>query len=217
MTYDLFSDYRPNPASAQSVLPDAWLLRHYLAACEDELLLRLSEVLQSAPLQQMSLASGGKMSVQTSSCGEFGWISDQCGYRYSKLNPQTGTSWPEMPALFRRFAQEAAAEVGFGGFCPDSCLINCYPIGARMGLHQDRNERDLSQPIVSLSLGLPASFQFGGFARSGARTRVELGHGDLLVWGGQARMRFHGVLALKAGHHPRLGERRINLTFRKAG
>ncbi len=157
------------------------------------------------------------MSVTTSSCGELGWVSDSRGYRYADRDPVSGRPWPKIPDRLRTLAQQAAEEAGFGRFDPDACLINCYRPGAKMGLHQDRDERDRRHPIVSLSLGLPATFVFGGFQRSGEKTRIELRHGDLLVWGGRARMRFHGVLTLKRGWHPLLGEQRINLTFRKAG
>jgi alkylated DNA repair protein (DNA oxidative demethylase) len=157
------------------------------------------------------------MSVTTTSCGKLGWVSDDSGYRYAQADPQTGRPWPAMSVRLRALAQRAASEAGFDGFDPDACLINVYAPGARMSLHQDRNERDFNAPIVSVSLGLPAVFQFGGFRRADRAQRVPLEHGDVVVWGGESRMRFHGVLPVKPGQHPLTGEARINLTFRKAG
>lgn len=157
------------------------------------------------------------MSVTTTSCGQYGWISDRYGYRYSRVDPLSGHSWPAMPEIFLQLATTAAAIAGFNRFVPDACLINCYLPGNKMGLHQDKNEHDFSQPIVSVSLGLSAVFQFGGLQRSDNTLRIPLAHGDSVVWGGVDRLRFHGVLALKPGKHELLGEQRINLTFRKAG
>jgi alkylated DNA repair protein (DNA oxidative demethylase) len=157
------------------------------------------------------------MSVVMSNCGTFGWISDRRGYRYSPDDPQSGESWPSMPGAFARLARDAAAAAGFVDFAPDACLVNRYAPGAKLSLHQDRDEKDFSQPIVSVSLGLPATFLFGGLRRSDKQLRVPLMHGDVVVWGGPARLRYHGVLPLKEGAHPLLGGYRINLTFRKAG
>ena len=156
------------------------------------------------------------MSVATSSCGTAGWVSDHYGYRYSRLNPATRQPWPDMPEVLLALASAAANSVGFTGFVPDSCLINYYQPGAKLTLHQDKNERDFSQPIVSVSLGLPAVFLMGGLARSDATQKLALSHGDVMVWGGPARMNYHGVLPIKPGTHPLVGEQRINLTFRKA-
>lgn len=157
------------------------------------------------------------MSVALTNCGTLGWVTDQTGYRYDAINPVSGFPWPPMPESFLRLATAAAAEAGFTSFVPDACLINRYEPGARLSLHQDRNERDFDQPIVSVSLGLPAVFLFGGKRRADASLRVRLTHGDVVVWGGPARLSYHGVLPLKEGHHPLVGSRRINLTFRKAG
>jgi alkylated DNA repair protein (DNA oxidative demethylase) len=156
------------------------------------------------------------MSVTTASCGRAGWVSDVDGYRYSSRDPETQQPWPPIPPLLLDVAQRAAAMGGFDGFVSDSCLINCYVPGARMSLHQDKNERNFSAPIVSLSLGLPIVFLFGGMRRSDRPLRYRLQHGDAVVWGGPARLAFHGVEPLADGHHPLLGRRRINLTFRKA-
>jgi alkylated DNA repair protein (DNA oxidative demethylase) len=157
------------------------------------------------------------MSVAMTSCGDLGWVTDRTGYRYDAIDPESGRAWPGMPAPLRDLAMRAAAAAGFAGFAPDSCLINLYEPGARLSLHQDRNERDFAQPIVSVSLGLPAVFLLGGPARSDATRPIALAHGDVLVFGGPARLFHHGVKALKAGGHPETGACRINLTFRKAG
>ena len=157
------------------------------------------------------------MSVALTNCGSLGWVTDRTGYRYDAADPETGKQWPAMPAAFLRLAHDAAAHAGFDGFVPDACLVNQYLPGARLTLHQDRNERDFSAPIVSVSLGVPAVFLFGGLKRSDRPSRVPLEHGDVVVWGGPDRLRYHGVQPLKAAHHYLLGEQRINLTFRKAG
>ncbi len=157
------------------------------------------------------------MSVAMTNCGDYGWISDASGYRYCDTDPLSGCPWPTMPASFARLSVRAAASAGFPAFHPNACLINRYRVGAKMALHQDKDERDLRHPIVSVSLGLPAMFQFGGLVRSERAQRVPLIHGDVVVWGGPARLRYHGVLPLKSGWHPQLGEQRINLTFRVAG
>lgn len=156
------------------------------------------------------------MSAAMSACGQVGWVTDQRGYRYQAEDPESGNPWPAMPGVFRRLAAEAAQDAGYPGFEPDACLINRYQRGAKMGLHQDRDERDFSQPIVSVSLGLPMVFQFGGRKRSDRPLKVPLAHGDVVVWGGPSRLNYHGVLTLKTGHHPLTGPYRYNLTFRRA-
>jgi alkylated DNA repair protein (DNA oxidative demethylase) len=157
------------------------------------------------------------MSVAMTSCGSLGWVTDRTGYRYDAVDPESGKEWPPMPDSFLKLAQDAAASAGFSGFLPDGCLINRYEPGARLSLHQDKNESDFGQPIVSVSLGIPAVFLFGGLNRADKPSRVELRHGDVAVWGGPARLRYHGVMPLKEEHHPLVGPHRINLTFRKAG
>lgn len=194
----------------------SWLLPDYALTYEVELLKVLQQTLEEAPLRSM-MTPTGPMSVKTSSCGMLGWVSDRKGYRYSSLDPDTGKPWPSMPASFSRLATSAAQEAGFDDFAPDSCLINQYDVGARMGLHQDKNEIDFSQPIVSVSLGIAATFLFGGMRRTDRAMRVPLAHGDVVVWGGEDRLRFHGILPMKQNQHPALGSQRINLTFRKAG
>jgi alkylated DNA repair protein (DNA oxidative demethylase) len=180
------------------------------------LLTAIRSVLAAAPWRQMLTRGGFRMSVAMSNCGALGWVSDRRGYRYSPIDPDSGQPWPAMPAVLQALATDSAARAGFAGFVPDACLINRYAPGAKMALHQDRDEADFSQPIVSLSLGLPAIFLFGGFERSDKPDRIPLTHGDVLVWGGPARLRFHGVLPVKDGHHPATGACRLNLTFRKA-
>jgi alkylated DNA repair protein (DNA oxidative demethylase) len=165
----------------------------------------------------MVTPGGFHMSVAMTNCGALGWVTDRSGYRYDPIDPESGKHWPPMPASFLRLAANAAAHAGFDGFVPDACLINRYESGTRLSLHQDKNEQDLGAPVVSVSLGIPAVFLFGGLNRTDRATRVLLSHGDVVVWGGPARLRYHGVLPLKEGHHPLVGDHRINLTFRKAG
>jgi alkylated DNA repair protein (DNA oxidative demethylase) len=196
--------------------PGAVLLRGFVTN-EVTLLADLRGVVAKAPMRHMVTPGGYRMSVAMTNCGELGWVTDRTGYRYDSVDPESGRKWPRMPSSFRSLATKAAAEAGFAGFEPDACLVNCYSPGARLTLHQDRNERDFRQPIVSVSLGIAATFLFGGDKRADKAMRVPLEHGDVVVWGGPARMRFHGVLALKHASHPLLGEQRINLTFRKAG
>lgn len=201
----------------EEVLKDVHLLRGFALADENQLRTDLQEVLAIAPLRQMVTPSGLPMSVTTSSCGALGWVSDRKGYRYSAVDPITSQVWPQMPASFRSLAKMAADMTGFHDFEPDACLINCYNTGAKMGLHQDKDEQDFRQPIVSVSLGVLAVFQMGGVVRNDQVLKLPLYHGDVLVWGGSSRLRFHGVLPVKTATHPFLGACRINLTFRKAG
>jgi alkylated DNA repair protein (DNA oxidative demethylase) len=184
---------------------------------ERQLLLDIEQVALAAPFRHMRTPGGLRMSVSMTNCGELGWISDRNGYRYSATDPEAGRAWPAMSDAFRALATTAAARAGFNAFEPDACLVNCYEPGARLTLHQDKDERDFSAPIVSVSLGLPATFLFGGTTRAGRPTRIPLTHGDVVVWGGTARLNYHGVSVLAPGAHALLGARRINLTFRKAG
>jgi alkylated DNA repair protein (DNA oxidative demethylase) len=165
----------------------------------------------------MTTPGGYTMSVAMTSCGALGWVTDRRGYRYDAVDPERDAPWPAMPPALRALAADAAAAAGFGGFAPDSCLINLYEPGARLSLHQDRNERDFAQPIVSVSLGLPATFLLGGLSRKDPAQAIPLAHGDVVVFGGKARLAYHGVKPLKPGAHPLLGSRRVNLTFRRAG
>jgi alkylated DNA repair protein (DNA oxidative demethylase) len=212
MNQDLFDE----PAQWE-IAPGVTLLRGFALAAEAALLDAVAAVTATAPLRHMFTPGGLKMAVALTNCGPLGWVSDAAGYRYQASDPISGLPWPALPAAFAQLAAQAAAAVGFAGFEPDACLVNRYQAGTRLSLHQDRNERDFSQPIVSVSLGLPAVFLLGGLQRSDKTARLPLVHGDVLVWGGPSRLRFHGVLPLAAGTHPLLGPQRINLTLRRAG
>lgn len=217
-TFDLFADHEPvQQARAEQIGEQAWVLRGFALSRIDQLLSELNTVLAAAPLRHMVTPGGFSMSVGTSSCGSLGWITDRKGYRYSSVDPLSGLPWPALPTVFVDLARAAAEQAGFAEFAPDSCLINQYVPSAKMSLHQDKDEKAYAAPIVSLSLGLPAMFLFGGFERGDKCQRIPLLHADMVIWGGVDRLRFHGVLPIKPGHHPKLGERRINLTFRVAG
>ena len=216
MTSDLFPDEPAVEQTEEALAPGAVVLRGWARAQESALVEAVSEVVRQAPLRIMTTPGGYRMSVAMTNCGSAGWITDRSGYRYGALDPLSGRPWPAMPAVLARLAAEAAASVGFDSFAPDACLINQYEPGSRMSLHQDKDEQDYSAPIVSVSLGLPAVFLFGGERRPDRPVRVPLAHGDIVVWGGPARLRYHGVAPLKDGVHPLLGRRRINLTFRRA-
>jgi alkylated DNA repair protein (DNA oxidative demethylase) len=206
-------DVRP---AREAIAEGAVLLRGFAKPAEDELIVALREIVAQAPFRHMLTPGGHQMSVAMTNCGSAGWVTDRGGYRYDSVDPQSGKPWPPMPPSFRALAERAAAEAGFDGFAPDACLVNRYEPGARMSLHQDRDEGDFGAPIVSVSLGLPAVFLFGGLQRSDKTQRYRLEHGDIAVWGGPARLVFHGVAPLADGEHPRIGRQRINLTFRKA-
>jgi DNA oxidative demethylase len=196
--------------------PGAMLLGGFARRFETPCVAALQRVVEIAPFRHMITPGGHRMSVAMTNCGSAGWVTDRTGYRYDSHDPQTGRPWPAMPDVFSNLAAQAAARAGFDGFAPDACLINRYEPGARLSLHQDKNERDFSAPIVSVSLGLPAVFLFGGLRRADTPRRVPLAHGDVVVWGGPARLRYHGVLPLEPGHHLLMGGHRINLTFRRA-
>ncbi len=214
---DLFAA-TPAPARRDEPLCEgAMVLRGFALASEAVLLQALDAITAQAPFRHLVTPGGLRMSVAMTNAGPLGWVSDRRGYRYDPIDPDSGRPWPPMPAVFLQLADAAAAHVGFTGFVPDACLLNRYEAGARLSLHQDRDERDLGQPIVSVSLGIPAVFLFGGLQRADRPQRVPLAHGDVVVWGGPARLRYHGVLPLKPNHHPLLGGTRINLTFRRAG
>jgi DNA oxidative demethylase len=215
MMLDLF-DPSGTESTSEWLAPGAVVLPRFAASSEAELLAGLREVIAGAPFRHMVTPGGFRMSVAMTNCGSYGWVTDRSGYRYEAVDPESGDEWPPMPEPFLRLAADAAAHAGFGGFVPDACLINRYEPGARMSLHQDKNERDFDQPIISVSLGLPAVFLFGGSKRADQPRRVELRHGDVMVWGGPARLRYHGVMPLKEGLHPVVGRHRINLTLRRA-
>ncbi len=214
---DLFSRISEDSVYTEHLGSGIALLHGFALACASGLSAEIAQIAQTSPLRQLTTPGGFEMSVSTTACGALGWHSDQYGYRYVERDPLTGHPWPAMPESFQTLARTAATEAGFADFNPDSCLINRYLSGTKMSLHQDRNERDFSAPIVSVSLGLPATFVFGGDQRSDPVSRLELVHGDVLVWGGAARLRFHGVLPLPPGVHETWGAERINLTFRLAG
>ena len=196
--------------------PGAMVLRGVAAAEATALLAAVQGVARQAPFRRMVTPGGFTMSVAMTNCGQAGWITDRRGYRYGPIDPETGLPWPSMPDVFAALATRAAAEAGFPGFSPDACLVNRYEPGSRLSLHQDRNEHDLSAPIVSVSLGLPATFLFGGAQRSDRPRRIRLESGDVVVWGGPTRLAFHGIDTLADGTHPLTGACRINLTFRRA-
>jgi alkylated DNA repair protein (DNA oxidative demethylase) len=216
MTWDLFADEPAAEQCEEALAPGAALLRGWARDQGPALLEAVSEVIRQSPLRHMTTPGGIQMSVAMTNCGAAGWITDRSGYRYGPLDPLSGRPWPPLPGPLARLATDAAAKAGFAAFVADACLINQYEPGSRMSLHQDKNEQDFSAPIVSVSLGLPAVFLFGGDARSDRPQRVALAHGDVVVWGGPSRLRYHGVAPLKDGEHPLLGRRRINLTFRRA-
>lgn len=220
MNLSLFADEDQPAGPAVPLVPGATgstLLRGFALAHVDQLLPLLDAIVQAAPLRHMATPGGLRMSVAMSNCGALGWVTDGRGYRYVRQDPASSLPWPAMPALLQELAGQAALAAGYAGFVPDACLINSYRPGARMALHQDKDECDFGAPIVSVSLGLPATFLFGGVQRSDRAARVALLHGDVVVWGGPDRLRFHGVAPLAAGEHARLGAQRINLTLRKAG
>lgn len=192
------------------------LLRGFAWERAPELVATIGAIAAVSPFRHMVTPGGWAMSVALTNCGQVGWVTDRTGYRYDPVDPATGRSWPAMPWTFADMAAEAAAAAGFRGFCPDSCLVNRYAPGARLSLHQDRNERDFEQPIVSVSLGLPAIFLWGGKTRTEKARRIPLSHGDVMVWGGEDRLTFHGVHALAEGEHRLTGAYRFNFTFRRA-
>jgi alkylated DNA repair protein (DNA oxidative demethylase) len=213
---DLF-DEQEREAGIHPLAPGAALLRGFARDAAPALLAAIDTIAADAPFRHLITPGGHTMSVATTSCGTLGWHSDEQGYRYTARDPDSQRRWPAMPDCFSTIAREAAVRAGFSGFAPDACLINRYVPGARLTLHQDRNERDFSAPIVSVSLGIPAVFLFGGLQRSEPTLKLRLVHGDVVVWGGPSRLRFHGVLPLAHAEHPLTGACRINLTFRAAG
>jgi DNA oxidative demethylase len=214
-TRDLFGFDAPD-LREEGIVPGAQILRGFALDRVTALIPAIERIQAAAPLRHWATPGGLRMSVAMTNCGALGWVSDRQGYRYEACDPSSGRPWPAMPAVFLELAQSAAKAGGFPGFEPNACLINRYEPGARLTLHQDKDERDYGAPIVSVSLGLPAVFLFGGNARTDRARRIPLQHGDVVVWGGPARLHHHGVLALKDGHHDLLGAQRLNLTFRRA-
>jgi alkylated DNA repair protein (DNA oxidative demethylase) len=216
VTADLFESIADACPSRQAMTESAVLLRGFARPFEADLVADIGAIVAQAPFRHMVTPGGHSMSVAMTNCGNAGWVTDRGGYRYDANDPLAGKPWPAMPPSFRALAGEVAAEAGFANFSPDACLINRYLPGARMSLHQDRDEHDFEAPIVSVSLGLPAVFLFGGLKRSDRPHRYRLEHGDIAVWGGPARLAFHGVAPLADGEHASMGRQRINLTFRRA-
>jgi alkylated DNA repair protein (DNA oxidative demethylase) len=214
-TLELFEAPAQDPR--QRLGPAAMLLRGFALPYVREAMPAIDVVAAQSPFRYMVTPGGFTMSVALTNCGALGWTTDRSGYRYTAVDPNTGEPWPAMPAVFARLAREAAQAAGFDHFEPDACLVNRYAPGARLSLHQDKDERDYGAPIVSVSLGMPATFLFGGPARTDPTAKVPLQHGDVVVWGGVDRLRYHGVLPLKDEPHALLGSQRINFTFRKAG
>ena len=213
---DLFNDL-PIVGTREVIGDGAVVLRGFAASRAGALLHAVDQINAAAPFRRMMTPGGYTMSVSMTNCGALGWVTDRGGYRYQTADPLTGSAWPAMPDAFRAVASDASAVVGYIGYAPDACLINRYEPGARLSLHQDRNERDMRAPIVSVSLGLPAVFLFGGLRRNDRPRRIRLVHGDVVVWGGPTRLVYHGVEPLADGWHADTGACRINLTFRKAG
>ena len=215
MTADLFDNQPATGPAEEAIAPGAVLLRGFAFDSDVALLQALDGVFDSAPLRRLVTPGGHTMSVAMTNCGPLGWVSDSRGYRYTQQDPLSGRPWPAMPEALRSLAVRAAQAAGYAGFAPDACLVNSYVPGARLSLHQDRDEKDVRAPIVSVSLGLPAVFLFGTENRNDRPRRHRLQHGDVVVWGGPSRLAFHGVAPLADGEHGLLGRRRLNLTFRR--
>lgn len=215
MTADLFESVAEAQPSREEIADGAMLLRGFVNPIESELIEAVRAIVAQSPFRRMTTPGGHLMSVAMTNCGERGWITDHTGYRYDPIDPRTEAPWPAMPPVLRDLARRAAQQGGFSGFAPDACLVNRYEPGTRLSLHQDKDELDFSAPIVSVSLGLPATFLFGGMARSDKPRRYRLVHGDVVVWGGASRLAYHGVAPLADGEHALLGRKRINLTFRR--
>jgi DNA oxidative demethylase len=214
MQNDLFDRAEVLPAR-EVIAEGAVLLRGFARPIQHDLLAAVEDITAQAPFRHLTTPGGYRMSVAMTNCGGFGWVSDRAGYRYDPNDPDSGQPWPEMPPVFRELAGQAAAQAGFADFRPEACLVNRYDPGARLSLHQDRDENNYDAPIVSVSLGLPATFLWGGLKRADKTVRYRLEHGDVVVWGGPSRLVFHGVAPLADGEHVLLGRRRVNLTFRK--
>lgn len=212
---DLFSSTAHGPITTP-LGEDAWLFHQFLTPSAEDILSAVRMVLKSSPLRYFTTPSGGVMSVKSSNCGQYGWLSDTNGYRYQRCDPLTQQPWPALPSVILEQAVKVSREAGFQSFTPDSCLINVYTPGAKMGLHQDKDEAHFEHPIVSFSLGLPAVFLWGGIERTHPYQKVPLTHGDAIVWGGRDRLRYHGVQTIKSGDHPLTRQCRVNLTLRQS-
>jgi len=212
----LFDDHATLDEQRLELAEGAVLLKAFALGTASSLLCELDKVTAISPFRRMVTPGGFEMSIEMTNCGPLGWITDRSGYRYAATDPLSNAPWPDMPAAYAELAKDAASEAGYPDFRPDACLINRYHPSARLTLHQDKNESDFQSPIVSVSLGLPAKFLFGGLRRSDPTTSIRLHHGDVAVWGGASRLRYHGVAPIRKGSHELTGSSRINLTFRRA-
>jgi len=207
---NLFSQLVAEPTH-EEIFPGAVLMRSLALPQDNEFFTAAEAIIAARPLHHTTTPSGLPMGVMVTDCGD----SRAFANRWDTANPERMRLWPPMPPLLRDFAIRCAVRSGFPQFRPDACHINRYQAGTKLGLHQDRHECDWTQPIVSLSFGLECIFLLGGLQRTDKPRRILLEHGDVIVWGGPSRMRFHGVQPLKPGHHPLTGPYRYNLTFRK--
>ncbi len=213
---DLFEELEETFVQNEQVADGASYFNNYAEPLEKDLIRFIAQAQQDSPFRQMTTPGGRRMSVTSTSCGPYGWVSDSKGYRYSQVDPANNTPWPEIPSFIIEFARETASKAGYPGFVADSCLLNQYTPGSQLSLHQDKDERDPTSPIVSISLGIPAVFQFGGLQRNSPIKRIRLTHNDVVVWGGASRFYFHGIEPVSYAFHSLLGARRINITLRKA-
>jgi DNA oxidative demethylase len=213
MAADLFDD---QPRADLALGPGAMVLTGFATPFAEALLTAIHDVAATSPFRRLVTPGGFQMSVAMTNCGAAGWVSDRSGYRYGQIDPQTGRPWPPMPATFMALATQAAEAAGYSAFRSDVCLVNRYQPGSRLTLHQDRDERDQAQPIVSVSLGVTATFLWGGLSRKDPVRRVRLVHGDIVVWGGPSRLNYHGIDTMRDGFHPLTDAVRYNLTFRQA-
>lgn len=209
-------EHTPEHEVMQRWSPDSLLWKGVARRYESELMTAVEHIFRTAPPRQLQTPGGKTMSAAMTNSGDFGWVSDRKGYRYEATDPLSGRAWPALPKVFRTLAQFVAHEAGYANFEPDVALVNLYQPGTAMSLHQDRDEADFTQPIVSISLGLPVTFLWGGQQRRDKPEQHLLEHGDVLVWGGADRLRFHGVKKLAEGQHPLCGRQRINITLRRA-
>jgi alkylated DNA repair protein (DNA oxidative demethylase) len=213
---DLFEDLPRGNAEVVGLGDGAALMPGLALSREAGMLHEIRRIAAASPFRRMVTPGGHMMSVAMTNCGEVGWVTDRRGYRYEPQDPVTGGAWPRMPDMFADFAKDAAAKLGFANFRPDCCLVNRYQPDAKMSLHRDTDEADAFQPIVSVSLGVPAVFLWGGLARAERPRRIGLASGDVVAWGGPARFVYHGIAPLAHGHHDLTGTLRFNLTFRTA-
>jgi alkylated DNA repair protein (DNA oxidative demethylase) len=216
MTLDMLDGLDDVTIRYEKISDDLIVLRKFALQSENEIFAAIQQVTSQSDFRHLITPGGFRMSVAMTNCGSYGWVSDRKGYRYQAHDPLSGVAWPSMPEYFLKLATDAASEAGFKKFIPDACLLNRYEPGTRLTLHQDKNEKDFNAPIVSVSLGLPAVFLFGGLNRTDKTRRIPLGHGDVVVWGGAERLSYHGIMPLKEGNHHLFGRYRFNLTFRKA-